>query len=82
MAAAGEAQGLPADVALELATATVAGAGEMMWRELGAPTELRENVTSPGGTTAAALEVLMPGMAELLAAAIAKATARGKELGG
>jgi len=83
MAAAGTAQGLPDDVALELAAATIAGAGEMMWQGLGPPSELRENVTSPGGTTAAALEALMatPGMKELLADAIAKATARGKELG-
>jgi len=84
MAAAGVGQGLPGDVALELAMATVAGAGEMMWQGEGAPSELRENVTSPGGTTAAALDVLMgsPGMKELLADAIARATARGKELGG
>jgi pyrroline-5-carboxylate reductase len=63
--------------------ATVAGAGEMMWQGMGAPAELRENVTSPGGTTAAALGVLMddPGMKELLGEAIAKATQRGKELG-
>jgi len=83
MASAGAAQGLPEDVAMELAMATVAGAGEMMWRGEGAPATLRENVTSPGGTTAAALEVLMGklGMKELLAEAIAKATARGKELG-
>jgi len=83
MAAAGAAQGLPEDVAMELAMATVAGAGEMMWQGEGAPSTLRENVTSPGGTTAAALEILMaePGMKELLEEAIAKATARGKELG-
>jgi len=83
MAAAGAGQGLPEDVALELAMATVAGAGEMMWQGEGAPSELRENVTSPGGTTAAALDVLMatPGMKDLLAKAIAKATVRGKELG-
>ncbi len=83
MAAAGVRQGLPADLALELAMSTVAGAGEMMWQDLGAPAELRENVTSPGGTTAAALDVLMtsPGMAELLEDAIAKATARGRVLG-
>jgi len=83
MAAAGVEQGLPKDVAMELAMATVAGAGEMMWQGEGAPATLRENVTSPGGTTAAALEVLMasPGMKELLSKSIASATARGKELG-
>lgn len=83
MAAAGAEQGLPKDVAMELAMATVAGAGEMMWQGEGAPATLRENVTSPGGTTAAALDVLMatPGMKELLSKAIASATARGKELG-
>lgn len=84
MAAAGVEQGLDPDLALELAMATVAGAGEMMWQGEGAPDELRVNVTSPGGTTAAALDVLMdtPGMKELLSRGIAAATKRGKELGG
>ena len=60
LAAAGAAAGLPADLALRLARATVEGAGELMARDpASAPARLRENVTSPGGTTAAALSVLM-----------------------
>src|SRR5262249_60003460 len=60
MARAGTAAGLPAALAATLARATVAGAGELLHRSaLGAAT-LRQNVTSPGGTTAAALDVLMP----------------------
>ena len=56
MARAGEAVGLPADLAMRLARATVEGAGELMFREAAMPAaRLRENVTSPGGTTAAAL---------------------------
>lgn len=60
LAAAGAAAGLPADLASRMARATVEGAGELMTRDPGsAPAQLRENVTSPGGTTAAALSVLM-----------------------
>ncbi len=83
LASAGVEQGLEADLALELAMATVAGAGEMMWQGQGAPDQLRVNVTSPGGTTAAALDILMadPGMKALLSNAVAAATKRGKELG-
>jgi pyrroline-5-carboxylate reductase len=56
---AGKALGLPADVAEQLARATVSGAGELM-RATGTPAgTLRENVTSPNGTTHAALQVLM-----------------------
>ena len=59
MTKAGIAAGLPADLAARLARETVAGSGELLHRsELDAAT-LRQNVTSPGGTTAAALEVLM-----------------------
>ena len=59
MAKAGEAVGLPADLAMRLARATVEGAGELMAREPQTPAAvLRQNVTSPGGTTAAALGVL------------------------
>ena len=59
MAKAGEAVGLPADVAMRLARATVEGAGELLYREPGVTAaKLRENVTSPAGTTAAALAVL------------------------
>jgi len=84
MAAAGEAQGLPAALALHLARATVAGAGALAEAAPETPGELRVNVTSPGGTTAAALAVLMDpnsGFPPLLNKAIAAATARGKALG-
>jgi pyrroline-5-carboxylate reductase len=84
MTKAGIAAGLPAELAARLARETVAGAGELLRRsELDAAT-LRQNVTSPGGTTAAALAVLMGpgGFDELLTKAIAAATRRGRELAG
>jgi pyrroline-5-carboxylate reductase len=84
MTKAGIATGLPADLAARLARETVAGSGELLHRsELDAAT-LRQNVTSPGGTTAAALEVLMGpcGFEELLIRAIAAATRRSRELAG
>jgi pyrroline-5-carboxylate reductase len=84
MTQAGIAAGLPASLAARLARETVAGAGELLHRsELDAAT-LRQNVTSPGGTTAAALEVLMGpgGFNELLTKAIAAATRRSRELAG
>jgi pyrroline-5-carboxylate reductase len=59
MAKAGEAAGLPPELAAKLARATVAGAGALMHVTGADPVELRRNVTSPGGTTAAALAVLM-----------------------
>ena len=82
MAKAGIAAGLPTDLADQLARATVAGSGEMLHQMTDAPSTLRENVTSPGGTTAAALDVLMAkdGLESLLTNAIAAATARSKEL--
>jgi pyrroline-5-carboxylate reductase len=84
MTEAGIAAGLPAELAARLARETVAGSGELLHRsDLDAAT-LRKNVTSPGGTTAAALDVLMGpgGFDELLTKAIAAATRRGRELGG
>ncbi len=84
MTKAGIAAGLPAPLAARLARETVAGSGELLHRsDLDAAT-LRQNVTSPGGTTAAALEVLMGpgGFNELLTKAIAAATRRGRELAG
>lgn len=84
MAAAGVAQGLPADLAMQLAKATVAGAGALAQDATETPEQLRINVTSPGGTTAAALEVLMDeatGFPKLLADAVKAATERGRELG-
>lgn len=85
MAAAGIAAGLPADLADRLARATVAGGGELLRQSTDSAAQLRINVTSPGGTTAAALTVLMDdatGMAPLMTKAVAAATARGKELAG
>ena len=82
LARAGVAAGLPEALATKLARETVSGAGELLHRaELSAAT-LRQNVTSPGGTTAAALEVLMgkDGMQPLLTRAVAAATKRSKEL--
>ncbi|UYO48618.1 pyrroline-5-carboxylate reductase [Rhodopseudomonas palustris] len=82
LARAGVDAGLPEDLAMTLARATVAGSGELLHRsDLDAAT-LRKNVTSPGGTTAAALEVLMAddGFRPLLTRAVAAATKRSKEL--
>ena len=82
LARAGVASGLPADLAAKLARETVAGSGALLQQsDLDAAT-LRQNVTSPGGTTAAALEILMgkDGLAGLMTRAIAAATRRSKEL--
>ena len=82
LAAAGVSAGLPQDVAIRLARATVAGAGELM-RVTGQPAEtLRQNVTSPKGTTYAALQVLMAddGLDPLMRKAIDAATRRSREL--
>ena len=82
MARAGIAAGLPPELAMKLARETVSGSGELLRQsDLDAAT-LRKNVTSPGGTTAAALSVLMAddGFEPLLTRAIAAATARSKEL--
>ncbi len=84
MAAAGEAEGLPADVAMQLARATVCGAGELAFQSPDTASQLRINVTSPGGTTAAALGVLMDpdtGFPALLKRAVRVAADRGRELG-
>jgi pyrroline-5-carboxylate reductase len=85
MAAAGAAVGLPADLAERLARATVEGAGELLFQSDLSPATLRQNVTSPGGTTAAALAVLMAdqdGMPPLLRRAVAAAKQRAEELAG
>jgi pyrroline-5-carboxylate reductase len=82
LARAGVEAGLPLELATKLARETVAGSGELLHRsELSAAT-LRRNVSSPGGTTAAALEVLMgpDGMQSLLTRAVAAATKRSREL--
>jgi pyrroline-5-carboxylate reductase len=82
LARAGVEAGLPAELATRLARETVAGAGELLRRSEASSATLRQNVTSPGGTTAAALEVLMgaDGMQSLLTRAVAAATKRSKEL--
>jgi len=76
------AAGLPPDLAARLARATVTGAGELAHQSLDTPEKLRVDVTSPGGTTAAALAVLMGenGLTELMTRAVAAATARSEEL--
>ncbi len=82
LARAGVEAGLPLALATRLARETVAGSGELLRRSELASATLRQNVTSPGGTTAAALEVLMgkDGMQSLLTRAVAAATRRSKEL--
>lgn len=83
LAEAGRRAGLPADLALTLARATVEGAGELLHDSPLDAGTLRQNVTSPGGTTAAALAVLMSeaGLQPLMDAAVAAATKRSRELG-
>jgi pyrroline-5-carboxylate reductase len=83
LAAAGVAQGLSEDLAMTLAKATVAGAGALAEEAEDSPTQLRVNVTSPNGTTQAALEVLMDeqtGFPPLLKQAVKAATDRSREL--
>jgi pyrroline-5-carboxylate reductase len=84
MAQAGVAAGLPRALAEKLARETVAGSGELLRRLAEPAATLRQNVTSPGGTTAAALEVLMgrDGLEPLMTRAVAAATRRGRELAG
>lgn len=83
LAAAGVEQGLPADMAMQLARATVAGAGALAMQADEDPAQLRINVTSPNGTTQAALEVLMDaehGFPALMRRAVAAAADRSREL--
>jgi pyrroline-5-carboxylate reductase len=85
LAAAGEAEGLERGLALELARATVAGAGALAESSSKPPAQLRVDVTSPGGTTAAALEILMEeaaGLPALMRRAVAAAASRSRELAG
>jgi pyrroline-5-carboxylate reductase len=84
LAAAGEAEGLSGDLAMALAKATVAGAGALAEAADESPAQLRVNVTSPGGTTQAALGVLMneaDGFPALLRRAVKAAADRSRELG-
>ncbi len=83
MAKAGEVEGLAPEMAMKLARATVIGAGELAHQATESAEELRVNVTSPGGTTAAALSVLMDpesGLPPLMARTIRAAAARSREL--
>jgi pyrroline-5-carboxylate reductase len=84
LARAGVSAGLPPDLAARLARATVAGSGELLRRSPLDPATLRQNVTSPGGTTAAALDVLTAkdGLDPVMAKAVAAATRRSRELAG
>jgi len=84
LARAGASAGLPRELAAKLARVTVAGAGELLHRSPLDPAALRQNVTSPGGTTAAALDVLMApdGLDPLMTKAVAAATRRSRELAG
>jgi len=84
LANAGVAAGLPAEIAMRLARSTVAGSGELARRAPESAEQLRQNVTSPGGTTLEALKVLMAedGLQPLLDRAVAAATRRSKELAG
>ncbi|MFN0218965.1 MAG: pyrroline-5-carboxylate reductase [Hyphomicrobium sp.] len=84
IAEAGVAAGLDAATAMALARATVSGSGELLHRSPEDAATLRANVTSPGGTTAAALEVLMReegGLKALMREAVLAAKQRGRDLG-
>ena len=83
LAAAGVEQGLPSELSMQLAKATVAGAGALAETAIEGPDQLRVNVTSPGGTTQAALEILMSenkGFPALISSAVTAAAERSREL--
>jgi pyrroline-5-carboxylate reductase len=84
MAAAGAKLGLAPDMAMQLARTTVAGSGELLKQSSEPASQLRVNVTSPGGTTAEALKVLMAedGIQPVFDKALAAASRRSKELAG
>lgn len=84
LAEAAVAAGLPDDLAARLARATVSGSGELLRQSAEMPAQLRQNVTSPGGTTFAALQVLMGegGMRQLMIRAVEAAKQRSRELAG
>ncbi|WP_417583891.1 pyrroline-5-carboxylate reductase [Pelagibacterium sp.] len=83
MAAAGEAEGLSAEQAMTLARQTIVGAAALMDADDSAAAQLRKNVTSPNGTTQAALDVLMApdGLGSLMKRAVSAARKRSEELG-
>jgi pyrroline-5-carboxylate reductase len=82
LARAGATAGLPPELAAQLARETVAGAGALLKQSTDDAATLRKNVTSPGGTTEAALGILMgrDGLANLMARAVAAATKRSQDL--
>jgi pyrroline-5-carboxylate reductase len=82
LAEAGRAAGLPADLAMRLARETVSGSGELARQSEESAAQLRQNVTSPKGTTLEALNVLMAadGLQPLMTRAVAAATRRSREL--
>jgi pyrroline-5-carboxylate reductase len=82
LAEAGVKAGLPAELAMRIARATVAGSGELLRQSAEPPSTLRQNVTSPAGTTLEALKLLMApeGLQPLFDKAIAAATRRSREL--
>jgi len=83
LAAAARAEGLPDAMAMQLAKATVAGAGALAEDAAETPEQLRINVTSPNGTTQAGLEVLMhetDGLSPLIRRTVAAAATRSREL--
>ena len=84
LAHAGASVGLPQDLSAHLARATMIGAGELLAQSELPPGKLRHDVTSPGGTTAAALDVLMgeQGLSDLMQKAVAAAKRRARELSG
>lgn len=85
MAEAGARLGLAPDLAMRLARATVSGSGELLRLSADSAADLRRAVTSPGGTTAAALDVLMDpqnGVGPVMIAAVTAAARRGRELAG
>jgi len=84
LAEAGRSAGLPPELAAQLARATVAGSGALLEQSPESAATLRQNVTSPNGTTAAALNVLMSdkGLQPLMTAAVDAATKRSRELSG
>ncbi|MEM7526174.1 MAG: pyrroline-5-carboxylate reductase [Pseudomonadota bacterium] len=81
LAAAGEAEGLSPALAMRLARATVSGAGALADASEESAATLRQNVTSPGGTTAAGLSELMPALPDLMRRTVAAAAARSRALG-
>ena len=84
LATAGQAEGLSSELALTLARSTVVGAGALAESSQEDPGQLRVNVTSPGGTTEAALNILMDdatGFPALVSRAVSAAASRSRELG-